>query len=300
MGKIKLSVIIVNYSCEKYLYECLSSIEKSDFPKENLEIIVVSNSPLNKELINFENKYPQTINIHNPENFGFSKANNIGIRESSGQYILILNPDTIIHRSTLSCVVNYLENNPEAGIATCLVKLSDGLIDDACHRGFPTPWNAFCHFSGLADLFPSSGFFNGYHLGYQNLDKIHEIDSCAGAFLMIRRSVGEKLKWFDEDYFWYGEDIDLCFRLKKLGFKVIFIPQAAIVHYKGVTSGIIKQTKNISPATFEVKRKATMARFEVMSLFYRKHYLQKYPRLITAIILSGINIKKFITLLFLK
>ena len=116
MGKIKLSVIIVNYSCEKYLDECLSSIEKSDFPIENLEIIVVSNSPLNKELKNFENKYPQTINIHNPENCGFSKANNIGIRKSSGQYILILNPDTIIHRSTLSCVVNYLENHHEAGI----------------------------------------------------------------------------------------------------------------------------------------------------------------------------------------
>lgn len=300
MDKIKLSVIIVNYRSEKYLDECLSSIEKSDFPNDILETIVVSNSPLNKELKIIENRYPQVIYIHNHENAGFSVANNSGIRKSSGQYILILNPDTIIHKSTLSYMVDYLEHHYDIGIATCLVKLSDGAIDDACHRGFPTPWNAFCYFSGMAGIFPTSSFFNGYHLGYKNLDKVHEIDSCAGAFLMIKRTAGEKVKWFDEDYFWYGEDIDLCFRVKEAGFKVLFIPQVAIMHHKGVTSGIKKHSKNISSSTKDVRKKATVARFDVMSLFYRKHYLQKYPKLITQIVLCGINIKKFITLQSLK
>ncbi len=300
MAKIKLSVIIVNYRSEKYLDACLSSMEKSDFLKNNLEIIVVSNSPFNKELKFVEDKYPQTIYIHNHENAGFSRANNIGIRRSSGQYILILNPDTIIPRSTLTYMVDYMENHPETGIATCLVKLSGGAIDDACHRGFPTPWNAFCYFSGLAGIFPGSRFFNGYHLGYKNLEQTHEIDSCAGAFLMIRRSVGEKVKWFDEDYFWYGEDLDLCFRVKEIGFKIVFIPQVTIMHHKGVTSGIKSHSKDISSATLEVRKKATLARYDVMGLFYRKHYLYKYPRLVTEIVLSGIKVKKFITLLFLK
>lgn len=300
MVKIKLSVIIVNYRSEKYLEECLLSIEKSDIPGNLLEIIVVSNSPLNKELKIVEDKHPQAVYIHNHENAGFSKANNIGIRRSSGQYVLILNPDTIIPKSTLSYMVDYMENHHEVGIATCLVELSSGAIDDACHRGYPTPWNALCYFSGLAGIFPASSFFNGYHLGYKNLDNIHEIDSCAGAFLMIRRTTGEKVKWFDEDYFWYGEDIDLCFRVKEIGFKIVFIPQVSIMHHKGVTSGIIKQSKNISSATKEVRKKATLSRYDVMSIFYRKHYLKKYPRLITEIVLMGINIKKFITLAFLK
>ncbi len=300
MVNIKLSVIIVNYRSEKYLDECLSSIEKSDIQGNLLEIIVVSNSPLNKELKIVEDKHSQVIYIHNHENAGFSRANNIGIRKSSGQYILILNPDTIIDRSTLSYMVDYMENHHDSGIATCLVKLSSGAIDDACHRGFPTPWNAFCYFSGLAGIFPASSFFNGYHLGYKNLDQTHEIDSCAGAFLMIRRTIGEKVKWFDEDYFWYGEDLDLCFRVKEIGFKIVFIPQVSIMHHKGVTSGIKQHSKNISSATLEVRKKATNARYDVMGLFYRKHYLSKYSRLITEIVLTGINIKKFITLTFLK
>ena len=300
MGKIKLSVVIINYSSEKYLDECLSSIKKSNFPVKNLEIIVVSNSSLNKELKIVEEKYPQVIYIHNHENVGFSKANNIGIRRSSGQYILILNPETIIHKTTLFHIVDYMESHEEIGIATCLVLLSNGVIDDACHRGFPTPWNAFCHFSGLAVLFPKSIYFNGYHLGYKNLDQIHEIDSCAGAFLMIKRTIGEKINWFDEEYFWYGEDLDLCFRVKEIGLKVVFIPQVSIMHHKGVTSGIKAHSKDISSATFEVKKRATIARYDVMSLFYRKHYLNKYPKLITGIVLFGISIKKYLTLLFLK
>lgn len=294
-----LSIVIVSFNSKKFLEPCLKSLSKSKI-KSKTEIIVVDNSSVDGTFEFLKKNYQDIKIIKNKQNLGFAKANNQGIKNSTGKYVLLLNPDTIIPSNTLQHMINFMESHQNAGISTCYVRLATGEIDDACHRGFPTPWNAFCHFIGLSTIFPTSLFLNGYHLGYKNLENTHKIDSCTGAFMLIRSSVGEKLQWLDEDYFWYGEDIDFCFRVKKIGFEVYFVPQVGITHFKGVSSGIKKHSESISSASFETKIKATKARFAVMRIFYKKHYQNLAGKFLMPFIFTGIKLKELITLLNLK
>lgn len=294
-----LSIIIVSFNSRIYLDNCLESLDKSTF-KKSTEVIIIDNNSSDGTDGLIKKKYNEFLFINNRQNLGFAKANNLGIKKSAGKYILLLNPDTIIPPNTLTYMVEFMDKNPGAGVATCFVSLKNGQIDDACHRGFPSPWNSFCHFMLVSRLFPNSNIFNGYHLGYKNLHKIHEIDSCAGAFMMIRRSVGEKLKFLDEDYFWYGEDLDFCYRVKESGFKVFFVPQVKIYHYKGVTSGIKKHSETISTASFETRYQSTVVRFEVMKIFYLKHYQTGINKILTPFIFAVIDLKKWLTLIRLK
>lgn len=288
----KLSIVIVNFNTRKFLKNCIDSIYEN---KGNLdiEVIVVDNAStdgLVKEL---------RINkiIANKKNVGFAAANNQGIKESKGEYILLLNPDTLVQKGTLLGMVNFMEKNSDVGVATCKVLLENGELDDACHRGFPTPWNAFCHFSGLGNIFPKSKFLNGYHLGFCDLDKIHKIDACAGAFMMIRRQAGSDIGWLDEDYFWYGEDLDFCYRVKEKGWQMMFIPDFRIIHFKGVSGGIKNHSQHLTTADRKTKLLATRARFAVMRIFYKKHYKNKYPVWLTWLVLSAIKIKEYLSLL---
>ena len=193
-----------------------------------------------------------------------------------------------------------MEGQSQVGVATARLELTSGELDDAAHRGFPTPWRSLTHFSGLGKLFPHSVWLNGYHLGYQNLDIPHEIDACVGAFMCIRRTVGENLNWLDENYFWYGEDLDFCYRVKQAGYKVVFIPTVAVTHHKGVASGIKKHSRELSRADRETKLRATRARFEVMRIFYRKFYAQTYPAWVRFVVLFGVWLKEQITLFSLN
>jgi hypothetical protein len=188
-------------------------------------------------------------------------------------------------------VIGFMEKHPQAGAASCYLRLFNGEIDEACHRGFPTPWRAFCYFSGLAKIFPRSRFFSGYTLGYlRDSPKPHEIDSCSGSFLLVRRKVGEQVGWWDEDYFWYGEDLDFCFRIKKAGWKIYFIPQVKIIHYRGVTSGIKKHSQGLSKASKKTRLRAALASTEAMRIFYRKHYSLKYPSFFRRMIFLAIGV----------
>ncbi len=290
---VKLSVIIVNFNSGYFLKKCLLSLASSAFTSKDYEIIIIDNnskdSSLNEALTV---KGLNLILLKNEENVGFAKANNQGINKSEGEYILLLNPDTILEKDTLNKMLRFMEGQKDVGVSTCKVELPNGTLDDACHRGFPTPWNAFCHFSGIGKLFPTSQILNGYHLGYRNMDKIHEIDSCVGAFMMIRRSAGIKVGWLDEDYFWYGEDIDFCYRMKEKGYKVMFVPSSKIVHYKGISSGLKNHSQKLSTANEETKKLATKSRFDVMRIFYKKHYEGKYPNFITNLVFLGIDLKR--------
>lgn len=291
--KVRLSIVIVNFNTYKFLCQCLDSIYSI---KEDFEIIVVDNASSDDSVSLIRQHYPKVLVISNNKNIGFATANNQGVKKAKGDYILLLNPDTLIPKNTLSRMLKFMEENPMVGMTTCKVILPTDILDDACHRGFPTPWNAFCQFSGLSYLFPKSLLFNGYHLGYRNMDRVHEIDSCAGAFMLIRREAGEKIGWFDEDFFWYGEDLDFCFRVKKSGWKVMYIPDVKIIHYKGVASGIKKHSRGISSASKKTRLIATQARFEVMRVFYNKHYREKYPGWLTSLVLSGIKLKEWLGL----
>jgi len=297
--KIDLSIIIVNFNTKDLLRDCLNSIKRSEI-NYGLEIIVVDNSSQDNSSLMIKKEFKEVTLIENKDNLGFSKANNQGIKRAHGCYILLLNPDTIVSRNTLQVMVDFMKENKKVGAATCKIELTDGSLDQACHRGFPTIWNSFSYFSGLEKLFPKVKPFSGYSLSYLFKNTIHEIDSACGAFLIIRKEAGEEVNWLDEDYFWYGEDLDFCYRLKQKGWQIMFVPQVKIIHYKGAASGIKKHSQKISTADEKIKEKAIRASTEVMRIFFRKHYQNKYPKLIYKITMLGINFLEKIRLLKLS
>lgn len=297
---LDLSIIIVSYNTKEFLLKCLYSIQEN-VGKINYEVIVVDNaSPdstpkgVRESGILKDKRFKL---IANKENLGFSKANNIGIKNSQkSRYVLFLNPDTTVGKNSIEGMISFMNKNALAGAATCRVILPNGEIDDASHRGFPTPWNAFCHFSGLSKIFPKSAFFNGYHLGSLDLKKTHEIDVLAGAFMMTRREAGEGIGWWDEDYFFYGEDVDFCYMLKKKGWKIYYVSDISVFHHKGVSGGIRKESQSITTANYETRKRVTEWRFKAMKIFYKKHYMDKYPKLITSLVFVVIDLKLWYTL----
>ncbi len=295
---MKLSIIIVHYNTYQLLKQCLHSLwmgYKRELKNKQYEVLVIDNASSDRSINQIKNDFPWIKFRQSRTNFGFGKANNKAAKEAAGDFILFLNPDTIVPKKTLASVIDYLEKHPDVAIATCKVILQNGELDDACHRGFPTPWRALTYFLGLAKLFPWTYVFNGYHLGYRHMQQIHEIEACAGAFLMIRRQIWQQVGYFDEDYFWYGEDLDLCFRVKKLGYKIMFLPEVYITHFKGAASGIKKHSQYLSLASQTTIRLAQRSRFEVMRIFYRKHYQNVYPNWLTRLVFWGIDLKEKIT-----
>lgn len=287
-----ISIIIVSYNTKDFLNRCLKSIYKSDFKKINYEIVVVDNASSDGTVQFIRKNFPKIKLIENKDNFGFSKACNQGVRDSSGKYLLFLNPDTEVDKNTVSYMISFMEKNKDVGASTCFVKLPSGKLDDGAHRGFPTPWNSFSYFSGLSKLFPQSKLFSGYTLGHLDLSNAHEVDAVVGAFMMVRRSAGDDVKWWDEDYFFYGEDIDFCFKLKEKGWKIYFVPIVSVLHHKGVSGGIKKHSNHISTADYQTKIIATNARFNAMRIFYRKHYEDKYPKPLTWLVFLAIEARR--------
>lgn len=287
-----LSIIIVNYNSKNFVLDCVKSIEEN-YKKQldkDFEIIVIDNDSKDgsPEVLS---KIKNITFIPSKVNLGFSKGNNTALKKASGRYVLFLNPDTIVPKSTLTYMLSYMDKNKEVGASTCQVILPDGKIDDASHRGFPTPWNALCYFSGIEKIFPRSRLFSGYHLGWKDLNKVHEIDALAGAFMLVRREAGDDAKWWDEDYFFYGEDIDFCYMLKQKGWKVMYVPEVSINHVKGASSGIKEDSQKVSTADLETKLRVTKARFNAMRIFYDKHYSQKYPFWLTQSVKMAITFR---------
>jgi len=225
----------------------------------------------------------------NSQNLGFSRANNKAIEKAKGKYILILNPDTKLQKDTLSKMINFMESEEDIGIATCRVELPNGKLDKDCRRHFPTPRRAFTHFFGLSRIFSGSKIFDQYYMGYIKESVEHEVDSCVGAFMFVRRSAIKKVGLFDEDFFFYGEDLDWCWRFKEAGYKIIYTPVTKIIHYKGAASGIKPLSAHLSKATIESKKKAVIESTRAMELFYEKHFVNKYPRLLTWMVISCVK-----------
>lgn len=276
MGEPDLSIIILNYNVKDLLINCLDSIFKNKSPKDNWQIIVVDNASEDGSVEAVKKAYPQVEVIANEENLGFSGGNNVGVKLAKAPVILFLNPDTKIVEDAISKTYQYLMSNPDIGAITCRVELPDGRLDYSCHRGFPTPWNSFCYFSGLSKIFPNSPIFSGYSASYLDINKTHEIDCLTGAFLMVRKIAGEQINWWDSDYFFNGEDIEFCFSLKEKGWKIFFYPQVKIIHYKGSSAGKEK-AKTISHGV------------SAMRIFYKKHFYKNYPPVFRDLILAGIK-----------
>jgi len=296
----ELSIIILNYNTKQLALDSFNSIEKN-YPKEvqngEYEVIVVDNDSPDDSLAAFKEykKNTKIASFHiiaSGGNIGFSAGNNKGIPYAKGKYVLFLNPDTIVHQKTLTVMLDFMEKHPDAGAASCKLINKDGALDFNCHRGFPTPWNAFCYFSGLQKMFPRSTLFAGYTQGWKDFSGTHEVDAIEGAFLLLPKSVGEKVNWFDEDYFFYGEDLQICYDIKKLGLKIYYVGSVDIMHIGGAASGIKKKAQNITTANLESKRKIQVARFEAMKIFYKKNYKKTYPVWLHQFIFTGINLLK--------
>lgn len=229
---MKLSVIIVNYNVKYFLHQALMAVYQSNVDFE-FDVYVVDNASVDGSCEMVATDFPQVKLIESSENLGFSKGNNLAIRKSQAEYVLLLNPDTIIREDTLQQVVDFMDNHRDAGALG--VKMYDGKGEflPESKRGFPSPSVAFFKMSGLSSLAPKSKVLGRYHLGFLDEDEIHEVDVLSGAFMLLRKKTLNEVGLLDEDYFMYGEDIDLSYRIKKGGYKNYYFPFAPIIHFKG-------------------------------------------------------------------
>ncbi|MDP2336919.1 MAG: glycosyltransferase [Bacteroidota bacterium] len=279
---MKLSIVIVNYNVKYFLEQCLHAAQKAAL-KVSSEIIVVDNDSVDGSCQMIEEKFPEVILIANKENVGFSKANNQGIRIAKGEYILLLNPDTVVEEDSFMKIVRFMDQTPDAGGLGVKMIDGKGRFLPESKRGLPTPEVAFWKMSGFSKLFPRSKRFGRYHLGYLDQDQVHEVEVLAGAFMLLRRETLDKVGLLDEDYFMYGEDIDLSYRITQGGYKNYYFPETAIIHYKG------ESTKKGSINYVKVF-------YNAMIIFAGKHFSKGNARRYAILINLAIYLHAFLTL----
>lgn len=288
---VNFSIVIPSYNTKKLLRDCLQSIQDNPAEESKFEIVVVDNASTDGSQEMVADEFRDVHLIKNRKNKGFASAVNQGWRVAKGEFILFLNSDTVVKKNSLDIVVDYAKTNPDVGAISGKPVLRNGQLDPDSHRGFPTPWSALTFFLGLEKLFPKSRLFAQYHQGWKDKNKIHEIDAGAGVFLLVRKSVLEKIGGWDESYFFYGEDIDLCFRIKKAGYKIVFHPKAEVMHYKGASSGLRRESRDVARPTRKELMKVTRGSIDAWKVFYRKFYKDKYPFWLTGLVLFGIEVK---------
>ena len=278
-----LSIIIVNYNVKHFLKQCLKSIEKA---RQNIkmEIFVVDNNSVDNSIEMLKNDFPNVKLIINNKNVGFSKANNQAIKQTKGKYILLLNPDTIIEENTLKKTIAFFENNNNVGATGVKMIDGNGNFLPESKRSLPTPAIAFYKIFGLSTLFPKSKKFGKYHLNYLDENKIHEIDVISGAFFMTRKKILDNIGLLDEDFFMYGEDIDLSYRIQKNGYKNFYLPTTSIIHYKGEST---KKTSVNYIITF----------YKAMIIFVKKHYDKKHAHPLIFLINLAILIRASLSII---
>lgn len=286
---MKLSVIIVNYNVVYFLEQCLHSVYQA-INGIDAEIFVVDNNSIDGSVEMVQEKFPAVRLIVNTENLGFSKANNQAIRLAKGEYVLLLNPDTVVEADTFSKTISFMDETPDAGGLG--VKMVNGKGDflPESKRGLPLPSVAFYKIFGLAKIFKKSRRFGKYHLSYLDANKIHSVEVLSGAFMLLRKSVLDKTGILDEDYFMYGEDIDLSYRIIQSGYKNYYFPKTRIIHYKG------ESTKKSSINYVFVFYRA-------MQIFAKKHFSQKNASLFNTLINIAIYLRAALSIvkrLFLK
>jgi len=272
---LDLSIIIVNYNVKEFLQNLIHSIEKAS-TNITKEIIVIDNASDDGSVEFLKEKFPQVNLIVNQKNLGFGKANNIGLKQATGKYILLINPDTIVAEDTFEKMIQFFETNKNVGLAGCKILNPDGTLQLACRRSFPGPWTSFTKVTGLSSLFPKSKLFARYNLTYLDENQSYEVDAISGSFMMMRREVYRKVGGFDEQFFMYGEDLDLCYRVQKAGFKIYYVHTTQIIHYKG------ESTKRSS-------LDETKVFYNAMHLFVKKHLSSSF--LVGLILRSAIGIR---------
>lgn len=280
---MQLSVIIVNYNVEFFLEQCLNSVYAALKHVEG-EVFVVDNNSIDGSLEMVRQKFPDVQLIANKENVGFSKANNQALRVAKSKYHLLLNPDTIVEEDTFKKVIDFMEEHPDAGGLG--VKMIDGKGNflPESKRGLPTPKVAFYKIFGFSRLFPKSKRFGKYHLSYLNRNETHQVEILSGAFMLMRKEALDKVGLLDEEFFMYGEDIDLSYRLILGGYKNYYYPDTRIIHYKG------ESTKKSSVNYVFVF-------YNAMIIFAKKHFSEKNAQMYSFLINLAIYFRASLALM---
>lgn len=287
----KLSIVILNYNTKELLATCLETLKMVE-DEVSFEVIVVDNGSTDGSFESTSKNFPWVKMVRLSENLGFAKGNNAAKNICMGEYVLFLNTDTVINKNTLKETAHFLDDNKDVGAVTCKIVLPNGQLDKDSRRTFPTPWVAFTHFSGLDKVFPKSRLFAKYWYGYLSENETHDVDVLQGAFCMVRKSILDQVGWYDEAYFLDGEDIDLCWKIKEKGYRIVYYPKVSILHIKGATKGKrLGLNKSLTPAE---RRRFVTAGIESMEIFYKKHLWEKYPYALNLFVLLGIKTMKFI------
>ncbi len=279
-----ISIVIVNYNVSAFLQQCLYSVQKSSVQDIDVEVFVVDNNSIDNSVELVKENFPDVKLIANTDNKGFAYACNQAIRQSTGKYVLLLNPDTIIREDSLKLCKQFMDNNKDVGALGVKMINGKGKFLPESKRSLPNAKSSFYKIFGLSALFPKSKKFGQYQLKYLDKDEIHSIEVLSGAYMFIRKSVLDEIGLLDENFFMYGEDIDLSYRIIKAGYKNIYFPKTTIIHYKG------KSTKKASIKYVKVF-------YNAMLIFANKHYTGKKQLIFRLFINLAIYFRAFLALL---
>jgi len=277
MSSPDLSVVVVNYNTKDCLLDCLRSVFAA-IDGTSIEVFVVDNASTDGSVAAVRQEFPVVHLLVNENNVGFARANNRALRQAQGTDVLLLNPDTIVKPGAVATLQAALRDLPGAVAVGPKVVRPDGRLDLACRRSFPRPSVALARLSGLSRVFKGSRWAGRYNRTYEDPDQMGEIDAGTAAAMCFRRSALEEVQFFDEAFFMYGEDLDLCFRLKARGGRVYYVPAAVVVHFKGASS--------------RQQPRAMLREFHrAMWLFYRKHYASGWRGTLSPLVWSGIQLR---------
>ena len=273
-----ISIVIVNYNVRDFLQNCLQSLYMSTV-KEQMQIIVVDNNSTDNSMKMVRETFPMVQSIDLDENIGFGKANNLAFRYCDADITLLLNPDTIVEPNTVETMIEYLDAHPKVGLAGCKLLNADGSFQLPCRRGFPTPWVSFCKIFGLQSMFPNSSLFAQYNQTFRSENETYNVDAVSGAFMAVRTSILREVSGFDPDFFMYGEDLDLCYRIQKLGWEISYVHSTSTIHFKGESTkrSPINEQKHF---------------YEAMEIFASKHIAGS--KLFLFFLKLGIVVKSFV------
>ena len=284
---MQLSIIIVNYNVKYFLAHCLLSVLYAS-KNSQVEVFVVDNMSQDGSVEMVKEKFPWVKLIANEENVGFAKANNQAVELSTGKYILYLNPDTIVPEDCFEKCIAYMDAHEKVGALGCRLIDGKGIFLPESKRGFPTAQAAFFKISGLSSIFKKSTFFNQYHLGFLSEHETNEVDVLVGCFMFCRKTVIDEVGSFDEEYFMYGEDIDLSYKIKQAGFSNVYFPETTVIHYKGESTkkGSLNYVKMF---------------YQAMIIFAKKHFKNSQKGLFVMLIQFAIYLRAmlaFVTRIF--
>ncbi len=272
-----LSVILVSYNVRLFLDQALISLQNALTGYDH-EIIVVDNASTDGSADFVFRKFPRVRLIKNKSNVGFARANNQALSVCQGDYICLINPDTIVQENTFTVLLKFLQEHSRAGLVTCKVLNPDGTLQLACRRSFPTAWIAFTKITGLAALFPKTRLFGRYNLTFLHPEKTVKVQAVSGSFMFLRREVLNTVGMLDENFFMYGEDLDWCFRIHNTGYEIFYVPETQIIHFKGESS---------KKSPFEQRRLF----YEAMRLFVKKHFRGRQAYIPSWILIGAIWIR---------